>query len=238
MNKKINFYPTNKNIEKSSYPIPAKKSIPQWYKDITLYNSSNNPVNSEVVNYGSGVDGSALSVKVCTPFYDAMTIGYHYVLPEDVEVILNHNGIPSFSWKSNDWIINRVPDVEIPIPPYHHPICFTFRIMFGIDLPKGSSAILTQPMNRNDLPFTIPSGIVDADIKFFPLDIRFFLKRGVEGIIKKGTPIIQVIPFTRESWQMEVDDSILEEKMWLHEKRRTMLSSWYTKNAHSKKEYN
>jgi hypothetical protein len=239
MTKKITFYPTPDYIKEDRLdPKPARFNIPQWYKDITLYNKSNSPKDARIYNENTGVDGSALSVKICTPFYDAMSAGYHYLLPEDVEISLDEKGIPKFKWDSNYFIINRLPAVEIPIPNNCHPIAFSFRMMYGVELPEGCSLLITPVMNRWDLPYTVPFGIVDADTKFAPLDIRFFLRKDFEGILKKGTPIFQVIPFTRESWEMNVDESITMEKMWLHEKRRTLLSGWYTKEAHKKKEFN
>jgi len=239
MDKIIKFWPGNPE-EKSEPPVPARTIIPKWYKDITLYNRSNSPADAKIINYDQGVDGSALSVKTCGPFYDAMSAGYQYVLPEDITVTINENGTPSITWESENFFINRLPDVEIPIPPFYHPVAFSFRMIYGIELPKGSSVLVTQPMNRFDLPFWIPSGIVDADTKFAPLDIRLFLKRDFEGIVSKGTPIMQVIPFTRESWKMEVDKNKenINERLWFHEKRRTYLHGWYHKHAQVKKEYN
>jgi len=238
MSKIIKFWPATSS-EKALPPVPARTVMPKWYKDITLYNKSNSPADANVINTNQGVDGSALSVKTCGPFYDAMTAGYHYVLPEDVEVVLNDKGIPSITWESDNFFINRLPNVEFPIPPFYHPIAFSYRMIYGVELPSGSSLLVTQPMNRSDLPFWIPSGIVDADTKFAPIDIRMFIKRGFEGIVPKGTPIMQVIPFTRESWKMEVDlnQDKIEERLWLHEKRRTYIQGWYHKHAQVKKEF-
>jgi hypothetical protein len=39
------------------------------------------------------------------------------------------------------------------------------------------------------------------------INFPFFLKKDFNGIIKAGTPIIQAIPFKRETWDMEVIDS-------------------------------
>jgi len=235
--KKIIFYPANVNGNRVD-PVPARMNLPQWYKDITMFNTSNSLKDSKVLNTGNGVDGSALSLKTCGPFYDALTIGYHYVLSEDVNVTLDNKGVPHFTWESDEQVVYKVPAIEFPQPPFYHPISFSFRMNYGVQLPKGSSLFFMHPMNRMDLPFFVPSGVVDADTKFAPIDIRFFLKRDFEGVIKKGTPIFHVIPFTRESWKMEVKPENTEDAMWLHEKRRTYLSGWYNKVAQVKKEYN
>ena len=63
------------------------------------------------------------------------------------------------------------------------------------------------------------------------------MRKDFQGVIEMGTPIMQIIPFKRESWTMEIDESIRDEEMWEHEKRRTMLHSYYTKVLQEKKEY-
>jgi hypothetical protein len=43
------------------------------------------------------------------------------------------------------------------------------------------------------------SGIIDTDEFNLTGPLRFILKEGFEGVIKKGTPLYQMIPFKRES---------------------------------------
>jgi hypothetical protein len=92
-------------------------------------------------------------------------------------------------------------------------------------------------MNRHDLPFITMSGIVESDIWGLPVFTAFFLKRGFQGIIKKGTPLFQMIPFKRDNWEMELDLS--QEKFDEHEfkaeNRRSMLYGYYKKTAWRKK---
>lgn len=236
MSKIIKFYPVP--MSDTPPPVPSKNLIPDWYKDITLYNISNSQQDLQLDNYNNGIEGTNISLKLCTPTYDAFAAGYCFVLPEDIKVKINEDGRPSISWESELFVINRVPEIEMPLPPYYHPISFTFRMMYGVHTPPGTSVLVSHPFNRWDLPFIVPSAIVDSDKKFAPIDIRFFLRRGFEGIIEKGTPIFQVVPFTREPWSMEVDKNITEEMMWEHENRRTYCHSWYTKELVHKKEWN
>lgn len=235
--KKIIFWPSS-HQESTPPPVPARINVPKWYKEISMFNASNSYKDARVLNSGTGIDGSALSLKTCGPFYDAFVSGYHYIMPEDVTVKLNEKGIPTFAWQSNNFIINRLPNIELPIPPFHHPIAYSFRMAYGVKLPPGYSLLVTPPMNRYDLPYTVPFGIVDADTKFAPIDIRFFLKRDFEGVIRKGTPLFQVMPFKRDSWEMEVNQEITFDEMWFHELRRTYLHNWYGREAQVRKDFN
>ena len=55
---------------------------------------------------------------------------------------------------------------------------------------------------HHDLPFTIFPGIVDTDTYYAPVNIPFTMNdQKFEGLIPKGTPIVQVLPFKRESWK-------------------------------------
>lgn len=235
--KKIQFYPAPENA--GPPPVPAKTLIPQWYKDISLYNVSNSPKDLTLINTGKGTDSSSISVKLCSPTFDSFIMGYHFVLGEDIYVSVNEDtGVPSISWESNNFPISRAPIVEIPIPPGYHPVGFLYRMMYGVKTPPGTSVIVTHPFNRWDLPFVVPSAVVDSDKKFAPIDLRIFFKIGFEGIIKQGTPIFQVIPFTREDWEMEISPELTKDALWQHELRRTYLHSEYTKEYQAKKEYN
>jgi len=231
--KKIKFY----RVGPGPDPIPAKLTIPQWYKDISKYNESNSLADVKLDNR-NGIDSSAISLKVCSPTFDAFASGYMITLAEDILVEINDKGVPEISWKSEFFTINRMPLVEFPIPPFYHPIAFAFRMNFGISTPPGTSVLVTHPFNRPDLPFYVPSAIVDSDKKFPPADIRFVLKRDFEGVIPEGTPLYQLLPFTREAWEMEMDDSIANDLLWEHEERRTYIHSWYTKQLQENKEYN
>ena len=218
-------------------PVPAKTVIPQWYKDISLYNASNNFSDVSLDNE-NGIDSSAISLKLCSPTFDAFSSGYQVLLAEDILVELDSNGVPEISWASKEFTINRMPSVEFAIPPFYHPIAFAFRMMQGFSTPPGTSCLVSHPFNRLDLPFYVTTAIVDSDKKFPPADIRFVLRRDFEGVIKEGTPIYQILPFTREEWKIELDNELRDEAYWEHENRRTYVHSWYTKQLQSTKEYN
>ena len=58
-------------------------------------------------------------------------------------------------------------------------------------------------MYRLEERFSIISGIVDTDTYINLINFPFILhKRDEQFLIKKGEPMVQVIPFKRESWKM------------------------------------
>ena len=108
-------------------------------------------------------------------------------------------------------------------------------------LEDGYSAIYVHPLNRYDLPFVTVSGIIDNDKMDTPGLMPFFLKDGFEGLIPKGTPYAQVIPFKREDWtseeKMYTQEEILERHNFQANKFRTPEGGAYKKKVWSRKRY-
>ena len=44
----------------------------------------------------------------------------------------------------------------------------------------------------------------------------FFIREGFEGVIKAGTPFVQIIPFKREDWEMDLALHTQEELLARH----------------------
>jgi hypothetical protein len=64
--------------------------------------------------------------------------------------------------------------------------------------------MFVQPQHRES-DFTIFPAVVDTDKYTAPVNFPFVLNDiKFEGLIPAGTPYAQVIPFKRDSWQMEI----------------------------------
>jgi hypothetical protein len=243
MQNKIIFSPSGVNANNSLYdtpPVKALSVLPDWYKDLAGYRSGSShnksflyPVNDR------GQDGSDVSTKLCNPLMDAMTSGYIQTLPEDVEVVIDKDERPSLFWQTQVPLIDTRPIVDFAIPKECYPIHFGWKMFWYYETPPGYSLLITHPFNRYDLPFYSPSGIVDSDIWGLPVFFSFFLKRGFEGIIEKGTPLFQMIPIKREDWSLELDYS--EEKYWENktkeEQRRSHITAHYKQSTWQRKNY-
>ena len=104
--------------------------------------------------------------------------------------------------------------------------------------PKGYSILVTAPFGHRDLPFHVIPAIIDSDRSTLEIVPPMWLKEGFEGIVEKGTPMFQVTPFKRESWESEFsylengEFEIKQEKNF-----NSTLVSHYIKNVWSKKSY-
>lgn len=217
-------------------PEPAIRHVPEWYRSLARFDKSNDDITLGVVN-NIGTDGALVSTKMCMPFFDAITAGYHYVLEDDLYVDLDVDGKPTLSWKGEVLLVDTRPIIDLPVPDNCHPIHYGWRMNWFYETPPGYSVLITHPMNRYDLPFYTQSGIVESDIWGLPVFTAFFLKRNFKGVIPKGTPIFQMIPFKRESWDMEEINSKdeLDRHEIMAENRRSMLYGYYKKTAWRKK---
>lgn len=180
-----------KDIEQ---PKPASHFIPDWYKEVESY------VGNKKATNGQG--GSNATIKKCMPVFDAITAGYIIALPADVFVTLK-NGEQYFEWSDFN-LIQFHPVEQAPNHPEKKPHPYPkFMNPWAIKTPKGYSTLFVQPFHRK-APFTILPGIVDTDEYFAPVNFPMVINDpNFEGLIPKGTPIAQVIPFKRESWTMK-----------------------------------
>lgn len=175
-------------------PQPASKYIPSWYKEIESY------VGGEKMPGGDGV--TLATIKRCMPVFDAVTSGYMITLPADVWVSIKDEE-QYFEWSSFGLVQFHAVD-QAPTHPLRNQFPYAkWMNYWAIKTPPGYSTLFIQPMHH-DLPFTIMPGVVDTDKYTAPVNFPMVINDPeFQGLIPKGTPIAQVIPFKRESWQME-----------------------------------
>jgi hypothetical protein len=203
---KVQFEPFDKEAELLfEMPKPAAKSIPGWYKDMAVHMDGEKTAGlSKTTNVVSN-----LTLKGCSPFLDALTSGYMFELPFDIEFRRNEEGMINIRWATNvNYIGSHGPDQApgLPGPVGGSETLLKWRPGWRIITPKGYSALFTHPLNRHDLPFRTFSGVVDTDMYELGVEFPFQLLNNIEEdifILKKGTPICQVIPFKREDWKSE-----------------------------------
>ena len=175
-------------------PQPASKFIPDWYKDMESYMGGDKKPD------GNG--GTTATIKRCMPVFDAINAGYIVTSPADVYVSIK-DGNQYFAWSSLG-LISFHPISQAPNHPARKKHDYPKWIShWSIRTPKGYSTMFVQPMHRESV-FTILPGIVDTDEYYAPVNFPFVINDPeFEGLIPKGTPIGQIIPFKRDSWQME-----------------------------------
>jgi hypothetical protein len=215
-------------------PKPAKSQFPDWYKDASP------TINREEVKILPNGKRNG-TYKKCMPFMDAMASGYIVTLPCDVLVVKDPMGNQAFQWTVDGNVVATHSKSEhpgFPIPDGYNQTVFTWLGHHIIKTPKGTSCLFTHPLNRNDLPFRVVSGVVDTDAYLAPVDSPFLIEKSFTGILPQGTPICQIIPFRRESWVSAVAHLTKKElNNWMNRYMSKLVSA-YRASVWSKKEYN
>jgi len=213
-------------------PSPASSVIPKWFKEMEQYD---HPEGIKMVDSVSNA-----TAKKCTPMLDSMTSGYILSLWSDVLVSQHQYSGPEVSWKvnANVFTLHGPSSKNIPPPPGYDPVVFKYNSLLTIDTPPGYSILVTPPLGHHDLPFKAVPAIIDTDKPTIDLVFPVWIKSDLEGVIEKGTPVVQVIPFKREPWESEFDymsngDFISH----MDNNFNSVIKNHYVKNIWSKKEF-
>lgn len=193
-----------KNIIK---PEPMINNTTKWYKDADKF--VKDQYTGEYVE-DKFLGGKIPTFKSCPAFFDAMTSGYTLLTPCDIEIVSKNNEKVIINILDKDYInfcTSREEISQFLVPDGYNKNHLSWLPEWSIELPEGYSALYLSPLNRFDLPFITMSGIVDNDKLVQNGFIPFFIKNNFSGIIKRGTPYLQIFPFLRENWIAEYNDS-------------------------------
>jgi len=216
-------------------PTPAKDFIPDWWKKMQPYTAKKLLTDNRNEFYYPHV-----SAKKCFPLVDAMTSGYILPLWADVEVSNVSSG-KKVTWLTDKPIFdtwsNEVTQ-GIEYPEGYDPEVFKLKNYYVIKTPNNYSCLITHPLGFNDLPFKIISGVADTDKLKTIINPTLWWKKDFEGIVKKGTPMAQIIPFRRENWESQID-LMAPNKNYFNEQKfiRTVSEGAYGLFQRQKKNY-
>jgi hypothetical protein len=240
MGKNINFKARSKDeFEIQTRPYPAVKSIPKWFKDQDPYEE--HPFEKFLDDGKVHVRSRQANAtfKKCVPLLDGMSAGYIIPLWTDVEIV--EGEIPNIFWKTQHDVFmphgRNTQSIETPLG-YNKQV-FKYLNCWIPQTPKGYSCLVVSPLGYNELPFKSVPAIVDSDKSTLELVFPVWVKDNFSGIVEKGTPIVQIIPFKRDDWDSTFDYyengeyyNVVEEKNF-----NSTIVGHYVKNIWSKKKF-
>jgi hypothetical protein len=236
LSKEIKFIAKDKYAyEVCQKPFPATSAIPQWWKDALPYDLNDKNFNKSKIMLENS--HSNATFKKCTPMLDALGLGYIIPLWADVE-IREENGFPLISWRTSREVFRLHDGTGVEILEGYGQSQFKFLNQWIPKLPKGYSLFVTHPIGYQNSPFRAIDAIIDYDKTTHVLEPPLLLKDGFEGIIEKGTPMIQVFPFKRDNWKSSFE--YLDEGEFIinvdRDVKATIVNN-YVKNFWSKKSF-
>lgn len=234
----ITFVPKTKHtVSYVPFPEPAIKLIPEWYKNHERYTTPEPKFNK--------AEGTVnKTIKSCMAIFDSITAGYILKIPVDIMIDATGKRI-SYSHANNEEkdIISMHSPEQVKGFNFDRDIYMDeiFRInpQWSVKTEEGISSMFIHPMFHDNLPFTVINGIVDTDNFMSDGSFSILIKKGFKGIIKKGAPFVQVIPFKREDFEYQIaefeeyEDEAIGQRFVV----RSSFEGGYKKNMWQRKRY-
>ena len=177
-------------------PVPAKSYLPDWFRKLPAVDEA---------RLSTGDTG--LTVKRCMPFLDAMTTGWILPVPATVRLQISEGGTRlDAGWDFDRPLVSNHGAHQVKGNPWApRPPC-KFHNFWTIATPPGWSCLFVNPLNRPNGVFEVVAGVVDTDTYRSPIHFPFF-STGEDGlhVIEKGSPLVQVIPFRRDTTEIAAE---------------------------------
>ena len=211
-------------------PFPAIKKLPDWWRQMSPYYNLDNSIDL--------TRESIPTVKKCFPTLDA--IGAGYIVPLWADLLVQKDKMPQLTWSTDLPVLERWDSFQVSnyeIPEGFSSSVYKYLHGWTIKTPPGWSCFISHPIGYQNLPFRSISGVVDTDLLDTDINTPFVVKKDFEGVIEKGTPMFQIIPFKREKWESDFILQKPNEHFFNSEKLKTKILSAYGRHVRSNKSY-
>lgn len=202
----IDFHTYDKDTLRNFKPVLAKSVSPEWWKKGKVAEVVNGQVNK--------------TIRSCPAMTDWLSSGYLILANRDMLVkngITDHDSDSMYyhTEDSETTHMEKYASQTHPTVQMHDafnymstsdaPVKDAFKMSntWNITTPPGYSCFYLDPFLFQNEYFATWQGIIDTDrfnVNKDNSQIIFYPKVDHSFVIKKGTPIVQIIPFKREEW--------------------------------------
>jgi hypothetical protein len=219
-------------------PEPTSMNIPEWYKKQLSYsNNDKTPVNGH----------QTLTIKKCMAISDVLLMGYVLKAPSDIYIDTTNEEDPKYEMPGNLTFSRPIMGGHGEYQYDQMPIDKDFYVrkllrvnmIWLVKTMPGYSCLFLNPQLGDELPISAIPGVMDTDSFISSGLMSFLVKKNYKGVIKKGTPLLQVIPFKREDYthkivqDMEIASKLKKQDFSI----RTYFNSGYKKLFWKPKKY-
>lgn len=185
-------------LSKEIAPVEAYKALPDYFKNITAYSA----------DYRKDPDAQP-TIKKCIPFLESLSQGYLIKSHIDVRAYFDKRDVrfdirskPSMTYGQT---IETHPYEQLKTLVDERGLRYKAALKWvspwAIKTDPGYSCLFVHPLNTGNGDIEFLSGVVDTDNYVIPVNFPFLVKNGVDFFeIRAGDPLVQVIPFKRESF--------------------------------------
>lgn len=191
----IEFICSDEQVLKDSPILPAKKVIPNWFKKL--------PTETKLHIAGDIIP----TIKQCMPAMDLITSGYVITNPyeltlfprEEPGAYIDYNAQAHIDYMPDTHQYKMCP-VKVNEQKKHW---VKIKQPWTVKTPAGYSCLFMQPFYEFNHDWRLFPGIVDTDKHDLPVLFPGYTTSDEEVTIKQGEPLMQVIPFKRDSWTLK-----------------------------------
>ena len=207
---KIEFHILESEFDRIPHPYPASRHVPDWFKNM--------PPDWE--------QGGTL--KRCPPFLTAMTAGYIVPVPFDLQ-LNNEQGVITFQ-SQHQGLASAHFFEQYRGAPFAGRRVVKFHNPWIIVTPQDYVSLITAPINRFQVPLLPLTGIVETGsyYKEVQLPMVCMLGPGQSCLLRRGDPMIQIIPMRAEPWTSQIG--------YLDASRRASQQAGFDVNRHEYKD--
>lgn len=216
MTTEVTFFTQYEELKEALPPVPASKFWPEWFK-----NQKGGNWEPGMEKNGTSFDGSRQdgyqTVKSCPAVLDVLNMGYVIPLWCDYKVKRiekNENCPQGIVWRMPAGPFNNMfgasthPHEQMdawPFPPDTFEGTFKLLNPWGVKTPPGYSCYVCAPHYNKHPNLEVLNGVIDTDI-YHELHVNTWFSAPIdeEVVLPIGMPIVQIIPFKREDYQMEI----------------------------------
>lgn len=239
-------FSTNVEMAINYPPIPAKKLIPTWYKDVPPDVVSTELAKDAKFRINNNLN-TTKTIKGCQPVLDYMSTGYIIRAHAQILITPENLGKPFVDGQKDFWWQSTVARLEAhaytqcPVTMDGNKNRYMkYMNPWIIKVPVGYSCMFYQPHYFLEERFKFMPGIVDCDTYDTIVTFPGYIKSKETFIIEPGDPLVVVVPFKRESWghtitkltDQEMQNTIKKSKL------NHYMFEGYKKLFHKKKDFN
>ena len=223
--------------DRDAYPRPTREFIPDWWRTPKV----TDPLTSLHT-------GLKTNVRSCPSFPEYFSQGY--VLPMWADTTLQFDkATGNWSWRcgrdGSPYIIDIHPNDQFldyaPAKMQGVDVDFLFKLIspWRLKTPKGYSVLQLPMFYHFNQDFSVLPGIIATDMHHELNQQVAYHGKGEEIFIPKGTPLVQYIPFKRDSsFEMTVREKTIEDQKTFDTQLLRLTSRFLGSGAYKKHKKN
>lgn len=207
----IEFKTDLKGLDEFAPVKPSKFFLPQWFKDMDEYITQDAVYKKGQKGYFGRSKETAIktaggTVKRCPAIIDLLTEGF--IIPMWADFLVQRD-METLEWDNKGMLqygIEFHGKQQITgwkLKKTDFPEGVKFINPWRIYTPKGYSVMFMQPTYQFENRFTVLPGIVETD-SYHHINFPTIWHTTKDAVIDRGTPFIQVIPFKRDEFDLDV----------------------------------